>query len=92
VGEPVETHADADPPPKEPGRHRWMATTAYTLTPSQAAAAAEGAQLTLEPSMMIAFAIGCIDCEQPYHPARLEPCPAGDDWSVLGEDAVDPAG
>jgi hypothetical protein len=67
-------------PVKEPGRHRWVATGAYTLTPSQAAAADAGSQVTLDPTMLVAFGVGCIDCEREYHGSRTDPCTVGDEW------------
>jgi hypothetical protein len=75
----------ADPPPKEQGRHRWIVTAAYTLTASQAAAAAAGAYVELGPAMLIHLATGCLDCEQEYEACRLSPCPAGDSWGAPPE-------
>lgn len=71
----------AEPEPKEAGRHRWTAAAGYTLTPSQAAAADAGSAVTLGPELLIAFGVGCIDCEGEHHEVRLDPCPAGDEWS-----------
>jgi hypothetical protein len=69
-----------DPPAKEDGRHRWIAIASYTMTPNQAAAADAGSTVTLDPSMLMAFAVGCLDCEGEYHEVRLDLCPAGDQW------------
>lgn len=69
-------------PLKVPGRHRWIATCAYTLTDSEAAAADEGVRTELGVDKLCTFGVGCVDCEQPYTLARTEPCPAGDEWYV----------
>ena len=69
-----------DLPDKEPGRHRWIAACAYTLTPTQAAAADAGARVTLDLDMLFTMTVGCLDCEEPYAKVRTERCPAGDEW------------
>lgn len=68
-------------PDKIPGRHRWITICSYTLTDTQAAAAAEGAHVTLKPEMLTAVMTGCVDCEVQYNEARLDPCAAGDEWN-----------
>lgn len=69
--------AQAELPPKEPGRHRWIATAGYTLTPGQVSAASSGANVTLTPENMFMIGTGCYDCEQLY--GNHEPdCPVSD--------------
>lgn len=70
----------ASPPPKVLGRHRWIATAAFTLTPAEAAAAAEGAPVDLDRPKLMFIGVGCIDCEEQYEIARTQPCLAGDEW------------
>jgi hypothetical protein len=35
--------------------------------------------------MLVTFTVGCIDCEEPYEECRLDPCPAGDEWTRTPE-------
>jgi hypothetical protein len=76
LGEASPAGGFADLPPKIPGQHRWFATAGYTLTASQAAAADNGARIVLGPETLVAFGVGCWDCELEYRGARLEPCTA----------------
>lgn len=69
-------------PPKEPGKHRWIAGAAYTLTYEEAARSHEGMSNVLGPEKLVTFSIGCWDCEREYNAAKLDPCPAGDEWST----------
>jgi hypothetical protein len=79
MGEASPVGGFAELPPKEPGRHRWIATSAYSLTPSQAAAAHAGSRVVLGPDLLMAFGVGCWDCELEYHAARIDPCLATGD-------------
>lgn len=67
-------------PVKVPGRHRWIATAAYTLSDTEAAAADEGVRTELSVEKLCMFGIGCVDCEGEYKHVRTAPCPAGDEW------------
>lgn len=72
----------AEFPPKVDGRHRWIATGGYTLSDFEAAAGIDGTgQVILSPTKLVAFSVGCVDCEQEYRACRGAPCPAGDEWS-----------
>ncbi len=80
VAEPLGHHfapeAVAAIPPKVPGRHRWILSSGYTVTDSEAAEAHEGRRKVLMgPASLISFGIGCLDCEQIYAEAVVEPCP-----------------
>lgn len=69
-------------PTKDPGRHRWVATVAYFLSPGQARAAmTPGNRVLMDGSNMLTYGVGCWDCEQVYDEAIGKPCPAGDEWS-----------
>ena len=61
-------------PLKEAGVHRWVRSTAHYLTSQQAAAAAGGAHVNLEPDTLIRYGVGCIDCAGPYDQAKDLPC------------------
>lgn len=68
-------------PPKEPGRHRWVAVASYTLTDDEAAGAA-GTTVVLDTSRLFApVQVGCLDCERRFQDARTEPCEADDEWT-----------
>jgi len=65
--------------------HVWIVPIPYVLTEGQAAAAQNGARLTLDIGKVhpdfydragrVKAAIGCYVCEQPYEEARGKPCP-----------------
>lgn len=67
-------------PVKVPGRHRWVTIASFTMSDTEAAAAAEGVKTIAGPANLVSFHIGCFDCEKEYEEARLIPCPAGDEW------------
>lgn len=68
-------------PDKEPARHRWIVIATYSITPSQASAAGNGARVNLDHENRVGLHVGCLDCEGSYHLVRTEPCPAeGFDW------------
>lgn len=77
-----ELHADAaergatsagpfELPPKEPGRHRWVAMVAYSMTPAEARADHGGATISLEPDRIVTYGVGCIDCDTTYADSLL---------------------
>lgn len=69
-------------PPKEPGRHRWVALASYTLTDDEAAGAVDGVAVRLDTAHLFSpVGIGCLDCERRYTDARAEPCEAEDEWT-----------
>lgn len=85
-GRTIYSAVDAMPdrmPDKVPGRHRWIATAAWTLTDTEAAAAREGVTTLLTHRGLVQFGVGCVDCERTYAQAVTDPCPAGDEWSGL---------
>lgn len=61
-------------PNKESGVHRWVRSSAHYLTPQQAAAAAGGAHVELEPETLIRYGVGCLDCAAPFDQAKDLPC------------------
>ncbi len=66
----------AEIPPKVPGRHRWILSSAYNVTDAEAHQAHEGVSTVLMgASKLISFGVGCWDCEQTYKDAVAEPCP-----------------
>lgn len=67
-------------PAKQPGVHRWVATSVYYLTAGQARVQTEGGLVNLDLSNLITVAVGCIDCEHAYEEAPAT-CQAGDTWS-----------
>lgn len=54
-----------DLPEKVPGKHRWVATAAYSLPQEMAEAADDESKIKLlDHENMIDLAIGCWDCEK----------------------------
>lgn len=52
-------------PEKVPGKHRWIATAAYSLSQEMAEAADDESKIKLlDHENMIDLAIGCWDCEK----------------------------
>lgn len=82
TGEVFEAKPHATPPPKEPGRHRWVVTCAYTVTDDIAATAEDAATVKfLDHENLIHIGIGCVDCEQALGFVQIGSyCPAGDEW------------
>lgn len=84
------TKPQTELPAKQPAVHRWIATTAYTLSPGQARAAHEGNAVQLGPENMFMIGVGCYDCEQMYGEHDPE-CPVARDRSISeSEFAVEP--
>lgn len=81
----------AEPPPKVPGKHRWVATVAYNVSEAtirEHLGYQQGGPRPLDAyfdnESMISLALGCVDCERilaPGHASPDTPCPAGDEWS-----------
>ncbi len=66
----------ADIPEKVPGRHRWILSTAYNVTDTEAHVAHEGVpSVLMGPEQLISFGVGCWDCEQTYRDCAASPCP-----------------
>jgi hypothetical protein len=62
-------------PEKEFGKHRWVARSLFTVTPTEAAQAhAGGEMVALTIDKMILFGVGCIDCDGSYADVRVDPC------------------
>lgn len=82
MGQMYEARPHAQPPPKQPGRHRWIVTAAYTVNDDIAASAYDPATLKfLDHENLMYVGIGCVDCEQPLGQVEIGSfCPAGDDW------------
>lgn len=78
LGHRFEAKASAQLPPKDPGRHRWIATAAYVLTDLQVAGVTDpDLPKILDNENLWTLAIGCVDCEEPLGVIRLESrCPA----------------
>lgn len=82
LGHHYEARPHAELPPKEPGRHRWIAAGSWVISQDVAASAFDADQLKfLDNENLMHLSIGCWDCEQPLgviaHDSR---CPApGDD-------------
>lgn len=81
----VDTGAAGRLPPKEEGRHRWIATAGYVLREEFVAnelrrqAGEDTPDVILDHESRFSFAIGCYDCEQPFPEIRPGTvCPAGD--------------
>lgn len=52
-------------PPKQPGRHRWVAFSSHVLTDEAAATAHNpGARNLLGPENLMYLGVGCWDCEK----------------------------
>lgn len=81
-------------PDKEPGRHRWVATAAYTLTDQEAAQATAGDEpILLDAGRLFApVQFGCLDCEHRYDEVVAVPCEAGDEWADTPARMSTPAG
>ncbi len=70
----------ADIPAKVPGRHRWILSTAYTVTDQEAHEAHEGvSKVLMGPERLIGFGVGCWDCCRAYRQCVAEPCPGDPD-------------
>lgn len=66
----------ADLPAKVQGRHRWILSTGYNVTDTEAATAHEGVRMVLMgPEKLISYGVGCYDCEQVYSQCVADPCP-----------------
>ncbi len=64
-----------DLPAKVPGRHRWILSTAYTVTDEEARTADEGVrQVLMGTHNIVSYGIGCWDCEKVYSVAVTEAC------------------
>ncbi len=62
-------------PKKQWRQHRWVATTAYVLSPGQAEAAYEpGNKVLMDMTNLFFYGIGCWDCEEPYPVVSGRPC------------------
>lgn len=76
LGHTARARPAAELPDKEPGRHRWIATTAHVLTDGQARDAyREGQRIVLGVSNLLDLSVGCWDCEQPWQECHGQPCP-----------------
>lgn len=74
TGEPYSSAAAVGAlPPKQPGRHRWVAITTHAVSEDAVRRAHRGQQVHLDHESMIDVNVGCIDCERPYHPS-VGPC------------------
>lgn len=74
----------ADLPPKVPGRHRWILSTAYNVTDSEAHEAHEGvSRVLMGAERLISFGVGCWDCEQVYNEAAVGRCPGDPSGKTL---------
>lgn len=82
LGQSYEAKPHAQPPPKQPGQHRWIVTAAYTVTDAIAASAYDPAALKfLDHENLMYIGIGCVDCEQQLGAVKVGSfCPAGDEW------------
>lgn len=71
----------ADLPEKIAGRHRWILSTGYNVTDTEAATAHEGVRMVLMgPEKLISYGVGCYDCEQIYSQCVASPCPGDPSW------------
>lgn len=69
-------------PTKLLGRHRWSLSCVYPLTDTQAGAAAGGAEIVLDPDVLVVVPlVVCVDCNEPYMECRGYACEALD---ILG--------
>lgn len=60
------TAARNELPPKQPGRHRWIATAAYILRDIDVTHAHDkSTEKYLDHENLFSLAIGCWDCERP---------------------------
>ena len=78
IGEQFEARPSADLPPKQPGKHRWIAAGSWVISDVDAAGAFDADQMKfLDNENLIYLGIGCWDCEEPLgkitHDSR---CPA----------------
>lgn len=81
TGEFAPAQRDRDLPPKVPGEHRWIATTAFILTDDDVrtemrAQDGSGERQYLDNRNLFFIGIGCYDCELPL--GEIEPgshCP-----------------
>jgi len=65
----------AELPPKQPGRHRWILSSGYVVTPEEAHLAHEGVSAVLMGAdRLLSYGIGCWDCEELYDTAVSRPC------------------
>lgn len=76
VGRHFRLGTTVDLPTKLPGRHRWILSSAFTITDEQARVAHEGvSSVLMGPDNLLSFGVGCWDCEQVYQEAFTDPCP-----------------
>lgn len=72
-------------PDKLAGRHRWIASVAFTLSPGQAHNAHEGNAVVLDYDNAIGLQVACLDCGGGYEATRNEPCPSEEfKWAYKG--------
>lgn len=82
TGHTFEAKPHAELPPKQPGRHRFIATAAYVLALDDARGAWDPDRLKfMDSENLLYLAIGCWDCEQVLGPPGTgvqagSPCPA----------------
>lgn len=78
LGQSFEARPSADLPPKEPGRHRWIATGAWVLRDIDVERAQDAdTDKFLDNENLMNLSIGCWDCEQPLGAIAFgSTCPA----------------
>lgn len=78
LGHKYEATGGAEPPPKVPGKHRWVAVGSWVLSDLAVEKAHDPDTLKfLDNENLMSLSIGCWDCEQPLgeiHPGSH--CPA----------------
>jgi hypothetical protein len=83
TGHTFRTNRFVPMPDKIRGKHRWIVLATYHTTRESLTAARRGEDVHLDMENLVYLTEGCVDCEQIF-PAP-EPCPAGDQWTDLGE-------
>jgi len=70
-GHKYEARPHAELPPKQPGRHRWIAAGAWVLSDEMVEKAGDKDTMKyLDHENLMGLSIGCWDCEQPLGQAR----------------------
>lgn len=67
-------------PDKKKGVHRWIVSTAYSVSDPEAVIKHS---VMLDVENLLYAALGCVDCEMPYETINGTKCRAGDTWGKL---------
>jgi hypothetical protein len=63
-------------PPKQPGKHRWVASASFVMDIPDRLLADVDTKKFLDDKNLMYIGVGCWDCEQVYTECVDQPCPA----------------